>query len=693
MSNENLLRLLMLFDASEEAELMINTLRNAGLIVRDIRAEDEEDLQAAIEENPIDIIIAQQQLSEYSAKQAAEFIAQLGRDIPLVVITPPGKEASALDVLQAGGRDLVASDQTERFKHVIKRELNDLQERRALRRAEKMLRETEKRARILIDNSRDAIAYVHDGMHIYANTAYLKMFGYEDMEDLEGVPIMDMVSSEEHPKLKEFLRSYSKGQSDASDLEVQGQHVEGKKFKITMEFSPASMEGESCTQIIIRDQSLSKELEKKLNVLSQQDLLTGLYNRNYFIEQLDKFISRAVDGEERGALLYISHDQFADIKADMGISASDIILTDIAQLLKSKLSDLGVLARFEGPVFTLMLRKVDAKEAAKISGAICKLINDHIPDINGKSVKTTVSIGIALINETTSNREDLIMRAEKGAQQAQKDGGNRHHMYSPVVEEMAEQEQANVWTQRIKAALKNNMFRLLFQPIVSLHGEPGAYYEVLVRMLDEQGEEIPPKEFITAAEQMGLMNFIDRWVIANSLLTLSKRHQDGEDTHFFIKLSQGSLTDPDFLPWISERIKSQRMNTESLVFQMSEQTALNYLKPAKRIVEGLKELHCRTALEGFGLEQNTYQSLKHLDVDFVKIHMDLVQGLAQNVENQEKIKSIAEEVSGEGRQSIAAFVEDANSLAVLWQCSVDFIQGHFLQQPETDLSYDFEESF
>ncbi|MFO7604612.1 MAG: EAL domain-containing protein [Gammaproteobacteria bacterium] len=693
MSNENLLRLVMLFDASEEAEVMINALRNAGLIVRDIRAEDEEDLQNAVEENPVDLVLAQQKLTDYSARQAAEFLALTGRDIPLIAITPPGKETTALDVLQVGGRDIVASDQVEKFKHIVKRELSDLKERRALRRTETLLRETEKRARILIDNSRDAIAYVHDGMHIYANSAYLKMFGYETMEDLEGVPIMDMVSAEEHPKLKEFLRSYTKGQSDSSDLEVQGQHVEGKKFKITMEFSPASMEGESCTQIIIRDQSLSKELEKKLNVLSQQDLLTGLYNRNFFIEQLDKFIGRAVEGSERGALLYITLDQFAAIKEDLGLSASDILLTDIAQLLKSKLSDLGTLARFEGPVFTLLLRKVDAKDAGKISSAICKLVHEYIADVNGKSTPVTVSIGIALINETATNREEVIMRAEKGAQQAHKDGGNRHHLYSPVVEELAEQEQLNHWTQRIKHALKNNLFRLLFQPIVSLHGEPGAYYEVLVRMLDENEEEIPPGEFITAAEQMGLMNFVDRWVIANALMILAKRHKDGEDTHFFIKLSQGSLTDPEFLPWVSERIKSLRIDTESMVFQISEQAALNYLKPAKMIVDGLKELHCRTALEGFGLEQNTYQSLKHLDVEYVKIHMNLVQGLAQSVENQEKIKAIAEEVSGDGRQTIAAFVEDANSLAVLWQCSVDFIQGHFLQQPEVDLSYDFEEGF
>jgi len=691
LSTENLLRLLTIFDASEEAEALINALRNAGHIVRDIRVEDDEDMSTAIEENPIDIILCKMKMAHFGARQALEVLSRFGKDIPLIIITLPGKESLALDYLKAGARDAVSEDQTERLKHIVKRELQDLKERRILRRCEQMLRETEKRAKALIDSSRDAIAYVHDGMHIYANNAYLKMFGYEDIDDVMGMPIMDMVSGDDHVKLKEFLRGYAKGESMDSQLTVHGQHIDGNKFKIKMEFSPASYEGESCTQIIIRNEASSKELEKKLSAMSQMDLLTGLYNRNFFIEHLDQFILRAVEGQAKGALVYISLDKYQDVRTEHGISASDHMLTDIAALLKTKLNNFGLLARFEGPVFILLAQNADNKQAEKISGAICKIIAEHFADIGGKTVQTTASIGISLINETTSNSQDCISRAEKGSLIAFKEGGSNFHVYNPAIEEMAEQEQASVWANRIKTALKENKFTLVFQPIVSLHGEPGGHYEVLLRLKDETGDTLLPAEFIPAAEQAGLMNFVDRWVMANAFATLSKLLKEGKKTRLFIKLSGASLCDPELLSWIRERVSALKLDTDSLVFEVSEETALNFLKQAKSVIGGLNELHCRTTIENFGLEQNTYQSLKHLSVNYIKVHMKLIHGLAQNVENQEKVKAIAEFANSKNIQTIAAFVEDANSLAVLWQCAVDFIQGHFLQQPNEQMNYDFEE--
>ena len=237
------------------------------------------------------------------------------------------------------------------------------------------------------------------------------MFGYADLEDIEGMPILDMVSNDHHTKLKEFLRGYAKGQITDDTLDLVVQHTEGKTFSITMEFSSASMEGESCSQIIIRDQAQSKELEKQLNVLSKQDLLTGLYNHTYFIEQADKMISRAVDGQDKGSLLYIMLDKYEEIKGNVGISGRDHVLTDVATLLKEKVSNLGLLARFEGAVFTLLLNNVDQAQAEKVANGICKLVHNHISEVNQKSVTTTTSIGITNINETTSNLNDCLTRA------------------------------------------------------------------------------------------------------------------------------------------------------------------------------------------------------------------------------------------------------------------------------------------
>ena len=691
MSNEKLLRVLNIFDSSEEAEVLINVLRNAGYIIRDIRVENDEDLKTAIEENPLDIILAKQTLPVFDAQQAVKIIIASGRDIPLIVITPPNQEMSAIEVLNMGARDAVASDQDAHLKFVIQRELNDLQQRRALRLNEKLLYETEKRARKLIDNSRDAIAYVHDGAHIYANNAYLNMFGYTDLDDIEGMPILDMVSTDQHAKLKEFLRGYAKGQITDDTLDVIGQHTDGKTFNITMEFSSASMEGESCSQIIIRDQAKSKELEKQLNVLSKQDLLTGLYNHTYFIEQADKMISRAINGQAKGSLLYIVLDKYDEIKNNVGISGRDLLLTDIATLLKTKVSGIGLLSRFEGPVFALLLNNAEQSQAEKVAKGICKLIHNHISEINEKSISTTASIGITTINETTSNLNSCLSRAEKGAKAAVKAGGNQFSIFNPAIEELAEKEQLTLWASKIKLALQENKFHLLYQPTVSLRGESGEHYEVLLRMKDDEGNEILPEEFLPAAENNNLINYIDRWVIAHVFILLAERMKHGIATRFFIKLSSGSLTDLKFLPWVTERIKSLRLDADSLVFTLSEATALNYLKQAKATFQGLRSINCRVALERFGTEQNIFQSLKHLDVNYIKLDPSLALNLKTNIENQEKLKEIAEEVSNRGIQSIAAFVEDANSMALLWQSNIAFIQGNFLQQPHSELTYDFDD--
>ena len=437
MSDKDLLRVLTIFDESEPAEQLIKVLRNAGEIVRDIRVEDDEDMEKAISENPFDIILAKQKLPIFSAQQALELLQKSGRDIPLVVITDSDDSNAALAELKAGARDAVNLNDLERALHIVKREVADLNTRKGLRRTEQMLHESEKRARSLIDSSRDAISYVHDGMHIYANQAYLEMFGYESLDDVEGMPILDMVGSKDHGTLKDFLRNYAKGQSTDDSLEIEAKHTDGHTFETAMEFSPASMEGETCTQIIIRDRSNSKELEQQLNVLSKQDLLTGLFNRSYFLDKVDKLITQAVEGKTEGAVLFIKIDKFDDIRNSVGIASADQFLANIAGLLKEKLEKHGLVARFEGPVFTLLLNEVDIKQAEQAAASIVKLIGDHTATIAGKVIDPTASVGLTPVNETVSNLQDCITRAEQGCEAAQNEGGNQYNIYKPAMEDLA----------------------------------------------------------------------------------------------------------------------------------------------------------------------------------------------------------------------------------------------------------------
>jgi len=601
VNDEKIIKILSLFNSSEEAEALINILRNSGQIIRDSRVEDEEDLLIALEEESSDIIIAKSDNPGTNLKQTLAALQNTGRDLPLIIITPPNKENDALDLLAIGARDIVAIDNYERFKSVIKREAFDLAQRRSNRRNEKLLHEAEKRTKSLIESSRDAIAYIHEGMHIYVNQAYLNIFGHESMEDVEGMPVLDMVDSEDHAKFKDFLRKYVKGQAKENTLEVHAIKENGRRSKVKLEFIPASMDGELCTQLIIRDQTLSSELENKLSVLSQKDLLTGLYNRNYFTEQLDMFIAQTLEGNGRGAVLFFTLDNYGQIKEDSGISGSDMLLADMGGVFKEKIDDLGELARFDGPVYSLLLKNVKIKKITKITDGICK--------------------------------------------------------------------------------------------IVSLHGEAGQHYEILIRMKDDDGSIILPNDFISTADRLGLTMYIDRWILGNTMVTLAEQAKSNIQTRFFIKISAGSIADDDFLLWVSERIKSLRINADGLVFQISEDTALNYLNRVKTVITGLKQLNCRIAIENFGKEQNAFQALKQLDFDYIKIHGDLIKNLSSNVEMQERVKEIAEFCSDNNKQTIASFVENANNLAVLWQCSIDFIQGYFLQEPKSNLSYDFDEGF
>lgn len=688
MDNAKVIRPLILEESANDAEALASALRNAGFAVRYKHIEDAEDLQEALESQSWDILIAAQQVAEFSATQALSIIKKTGNDIPCIILGSERTNALTVKLMKAGAVELVAEEAQEHLLLVIEREISNLRERREHRRCKALYNESEKRNRVLLDSSRDPIAYIHEGMHIYANQSYQDIFGYADIEELESVPIMDLITSDEQQGFKDVLRSISNDLPPDGTLEYQAVREDGETFAATMEFSRASIDGESCTQVMIHRKSDNKALQKEIEQLRQQDLLTGLYNNQYFMEQVQAAVDFANKSEKKCALMYIEPDNFKNIKETLGIAESDLVLSDIAKYIQETLPTEDThIARYAGTIFSVLLTGSLQSQAKTFAEKLCDGIVDKIFEVEGKTVTTTCSIGLSTITETTPDAKKAILQTEIACAAAKEKGGNQFHIFSEE-DALASLEADKRIVSLLELALKNNRFMLHYQPIVSLHAEPGERYEVLIRLKDQDDSIIMPGDFLDAAEQAGLMGEIDKWVIKNAAKAILDKRKIGKEIQFFIKISADSLRDPSLLVWISKLLQAARLHGDSLVFEISEQIALENIKSAKVFSDGLKQLNCNMAVDHAGKDSEDLAYLKHLNLKYLKIDGGHINN-ATSEESQSAIERVAEAGRSNNILTIAEHVQDPACLAILWQHGVNFIQGFYLQQPEKSLDYDF----
>jgi len=676
------IRLLILEDSQNEAERLVSLFRNAGQATRVHRLTSSDDLAEALKQT-WDLLINAPQSENLDPSEAISAIRRQAKDIPIIQLTA-GNDAEAItEALMLGAQDALPQGEDEWLLLVANRELANLEERRARRSAEVALREAEKRCQLLLDSSVDAIAYVHDGMHIYANRAYLELFGYDDVEDLEGMPMIDLISSADQSRFKTFLKNYQSMEGSA-ELACGGVRADGDTLKTRMHFSPAAYDGEPCIQVVIRAENDSAELQK-LREISSQDPVTGLLNRNSFLEVLDTAVERAVNASQPASLAYIRVDRFAALQADIGLTDSDQLLNQLATLLRGHFPGEAQLARFADDVFAVLQSGVIPQQAEPELRKLLTKVEGQLLDVGGRTVQTTLSIGVAGLDEKTAKAQDAIERAHRCADELS--DGNALKLYNPADELAAAANRGDI-VAMLKQALESNSFRLLFQPIISLRGDSFEHYEVLLRLLDPQGVEVPPNEFLSTAADAGLAAKIDRWVILNSIKLLAEHRAKGHRTRLFLHLSAASIQDPSLLPWLGVVLKASRLPGDSLAFEFGEADAVAYLKPAKALAQGLNGLGCRTALAQFGCVLNPFNTLKHLDAEFIKVDGSYTQDLTRQ-ENQEALKALLAELHEQQKQSIVPFVESATVLATLWQAGVSYIQGHYLQGPSQSMDYDF----
>ena len=403
-----------------------------------------------------------------------------------------------------------------------------------------------------------------------------------------------------------------------------------------------------------------------------------MFNRQYLGSELDRTVAAANAGKSDQALILMELDNYKTVLEGIGLGSTDLLLGDMANLLRRHLAETDIPGRMAEYTFGVIVHDRNAEAA----------FEERIFEIGKNSINLTISVAASLIGEKTANGDALLNQVSATLRAVQVEGGNLARVFDPAAKDKADAEKNRHWLKLIKEGLANDGYVLYFQPIISLQGAEGDFYEILLRMKGPRGE-ILPGFFMPIAEQYGLLPELDRWVISTAIKALAEREQGGRKTTFFIKLAPQSLDDQTLLPWIALQLKNARQRGDALVFEMPESKVVTSLKPARAFVRGLEQLHCGFALEQFGSGLNSFQLLKHIPAHYLKVDRSYMTDLPKNKENQERIKAMCEQAHNAGKLTIAEFVEDAASMSILFSCGINFVQGNFLQEPEKVMSYDF----
>jgi len=554
-----------------------------------------------------------------------------------------------------------------------------------VRRLEASLRESERRCDSLLDSSRDPIAYIHEGTHVRANNAYLEMFGFEGFEDVEGLTILDLIAPQHTADFKDLLKRLARGEKPPPKLDLTAQRGDGSTFEAVMEVAPATYEGEPRQQIVFRlPATANRGTGEGLHRLKTGDPLTGLYNRTHFIELGDEAVARAIDGATDQALLLLEPDNYRSVIDTVGITGADDVLRQLAGTIKQRLGESDRAGRIGDHSFGILLSGHAQADVQQIAELLRASAETAIIEAGGRSTSLTISVGGSLLGEKNAKSQVLLSLADDALRAAAGQGGNRIDIHDPAAADKAEAARQQQWLDMIDSALEQDGFILYYQPVVNLQGEEGEFYEVLLRMRGPT-EEVMPAHFMPIAERNDRLLAIDRWVIEHAITALGNRAGESKPTTLFIKLSTLTLHDETLANWVDAKLAAANVKASQLVFEVPEAKVMTCLKPAREFVDRWRKSGGGFGLEQFGSGLNSFQALKHIDADYLKIDRALTTDLAHHADNEQKVRELCSQAHAAGKRIVVEWIEEASSMPTLFSAGVNFAQGNFLASPSSEM--------
>jgi diguanylate cyclase (GGDEF)-like protein/PAS domain S-box-containing protein len=674
LTEQNAVPLIVVSSARDPVEAINSILRRAGHPVHCTWIASLRDLGEAIAKFNPELLVhvsgAQEEL-----QSVVTIRDQTSPTVPVVVLADAIDEARIAAAMIVGARDVVTLANPVRLQAVMVRELRAHRLERALNTTLKSAHDARSQLETVLERSNDAIVQIQEGIVVDANPAWVELFGVE--EGLLGHPVMDLFDESTQPALRGALAACLQGRWNDHTLKVNALLSDGSKLPVEVVLALGEHEGEPSIRLVLpskpRDDT---KLVEELSDVVRSDPTTGLLRRRELIEALTARFASAAAGGMR-CIAFIKLDKFSTIERDVGVTSSDDVLTEFAKLLKESLNPKELAGRFGGVRFVVLLERGNEHDIEAWGEQLIARVQKHVMRIKDKTVSLTCTVGLSVV-PANAGVDAVVADAIEACRKGVGRGGNQTVTSDRADNDNRVQSYDKVWVKHIKAALMENRFRLVQQPVASLQGDDPVMFDVLVRMVDVQGKEVLPAEFMAAAERNDLLKNIDRWVVGASLSFAAQR----KPGCLFVRLSKDTAKDGSFLEWLENHVRSSRAEPQRLCFQITEEVAASYLVQVKALATALRQKGFRFALDGFGSGRDSQGLLDTVPLDFVKIDGALVQGLTGDPQLQMRVRALVEGATKRLIQTIGERVEDANTMAVLWQVGVQYIQGYFVNEPE-----------
>ena len=678
MSDHGAVPMIVMTRSQDHVEAINSTLRKAGHPVHCTWLPAARDLADALPQINPEMLIAFVDEPGIDLASIMKVKMQSAPEMPVLIVRETLDEAAIADAMRLGAQDAVTLGNRRHLQSVATRELRAFRLEHALTATLSAAREYREQLQDFLEGSADAITHVQEGIIVDANRAWLELFGYSGDDALTGTPLMDLFEQESHAALKGALVACLQGKWTEHALKVQACLSDGSSLPLDLTMVKADYESEPAIRIsIAARQKQDVDLESRLAEAVKNDASTRFLQQRYLIDAVRERCGESIKGGVR-QFAHIKPDRFIDIQHAIGVLASEEFTAQLAELLRVQLTPTDICGRFGGNGFLVLLERGAARDVETWAQNVVKRVAAHRFSIEDKTFAATVTVGLGFWSPASRNVRSAVTDAIAATRRGRELGGNQCHVIDKSDTDTRVQAYDKIWVKHIKTALMENRFRLVQQPIASLLGEDKGMFDVLVRMLDEQGHEVLPAEFIAAAERNDLMKNIDRWVIGASMSFAANR----KASCIFVRISKDTVLDKSVITWLDTQLKSLKIEPKRLCIQVSEDTASIYLDQTKELAERLQARGFRFAIEHFGIGLDPLRLLADIGVNFIKVDGSLMQGLSTNQLQQQRVKSFVEAAKRKNVETIAERVEDANTMAVLWQLGIEFIQGYFVNAPE-----------